>query len=177
MLTVREPGGTAEAEALRELVLGGEPGRWSAREEMLLMYAARAHLVRTLIAPALARGTWVLSDRFADSTLVYQGLAGGVPEQDIRQLHHLVLGDFNPDLTLILDIEPASGMTRVRSRAEALNQFERRQQAFYDDARAAYLHLASEEPQRCKVINAGQKPDEVFAQILNVVHENTGLEI
>ncbi len=174
VITVREPGGTPDAESLRDLVLGGEPGRWSPKEEMLLMYTARSTLVRTIIQPALARGAWVLSDRFADSTAVYQGMAGGVPMEEIRQLHHLVLGDFNPDITFIMDIEPDSGMRRVHSRAQALNQFELRDDAFYERARAAYLDIAKAEPQRCAVVSAFGSPDEVSARIWEVVKARAG---
>jgi len=87
----REPGGTPNAEALRDLVVNGEAGRWSALEEMLIMYTARSELVRTVIKPALAAGVWVLSDRFADSTTVYQGYAGGVALEKIEKLHQIVL--------------------------------------------------------------------------------------
>ncbi len=177
VVTAREPGGTPDAEALRSLVLGGAPGRWSPREEMLLMYAARAQLVRTVIRPALERGAWVLCDRFADSTLVYQGLAGGVPVADVRALHRLVLGDFNPGLTFILDLEPDQGMQRVHSRAEALNQFEQRDTQFYEKAREAYLRLAREEPERCVVIDAARPPDAVEAQIVDAIQARTGVQL
>ncbi len=177
VVMAREPGGTPDAEALRALVLGGAPGRWSPREEMLLMYAARSQLVRTVIKPALARGAWVLCDRFADSTLVYQGVAGGVPVSDVRALHRLVLGDFNPGMTFILDVEPGQGMQRVHSRAERLNQFEQREAQFYQDAREAYLRLAQEEPERCVVINADKAPDAVEAQILKAIKARTGVAL
>lgn len=177
VVIAREPGGTTDAELLRDIVLGGEPGRWSAKEEMLLMYAARSQLVRTVIRPALARGAWVLSDRFADSTLVYQGVAGGVPLDDVRALHRLVLGDFNPDLTFILDVEPARGMQRVHSRAEKLNQFEQRETQFYQDARSAYLRLAAEEPGRCMVIDAAMAEDAVEAQIVQAIRTKTGVDL
>ncbi len=174
VVITREPGGTPDAEIVRDIALNGEPGRWSAVEEMLLMYTARSQLVRTVIRPALDRGAWVLSDRFADSTLVYQGYAGGVDPDDVRKLHALVLGDFNPDITFIMDIAPDNGMRRVHSRAEVLNQFELRDDAFYVRARSAYLDIAAQEPERCAVINATQSPEAVADDILQVIIERTG---
>jgi dTMP kinase len=175
VVITREPGGTPDAEAVRDLVLGGEPGRWTAKEEMLLMYTARSQLVRTIIRPALARGAWVLSDRFADSTLVYQGYAGGVDPDEVRKLHHLVLGDFNPEITFIMDIEPTNGMQRVHSRAEALNQFEKREADFYAQTRQAYLDIAKAEPERCAVIHAAQDASKVSVDIVQTIKDRTGV--
>ncbi len=174
VVLAREPGGTPEAEMVRDLVLNGDPGRWTAMEEMLLMYTARSQLVRTVISPALARGAWVLSDRFADSTLVYQGYAGGVDPDEVRKLHKLVLGDFNPDITFIMDIEARGGMQRVHTRAEALNQFEKRDESFYENTRAAYLEIAKT-AERYVVIDAGQSQDMVGADIASVIKERTGV--
>jgi dTMP kinase len=175
VVITREPGGTPDAEAVRDLVLGGEPGRWNAKEEMLLMYTARSQLVRTIIRPALARGAWVLSDRFADSTLVYQGYAGGVDPDEVKKLHHLVLGDFNPEITFIMDIEPTNGMQRVHSRAEALNQFEKREADFYAQTRQAYLDIAKAEPERCAVIHAAQDASKVSVDIVQTIKDRTGV--
>ncbi len=177
VVVTREPGGTPDAEIVRDIVLGGEPGRWSAIEEMLLMYTARSQLVRTVIKPALERGAWVLSDRFADSTMVYQGFAGGVPMAEVRALHKLVLGNFNPDITFVMDIAPDSGMERVHSRAEVLNQFEKREAQFYEDTRNAYLDIAKAEPTRCAVINAAQKSQLVARDIMQVIQERTGITL
>ena len=177
VVITREPGGTDDAEAVRDLVLGGEPGRWSAKEEMLLMYTARSQLVRTIIRPALERGAWVLSDRFADSTLVYQGYAGGVDPDEVRKLHHLVLGRFNPDITFIMDIDPDSGMQRVHARAEALNQFEKRKSDFYEMTRNAYLDIAKAEPNRCAVIDAAQDATKVSGDIVLVIQDRLGVAL
>ncbi|PHS21882.1 MAG: dTMP kinase [Robiginitomaculum sp.] len=177
VVITREPGGTPDAEAVRDLVLGGEPGRWSAKEEMLLMYTARSQLVRTIIRPALERGAWVLSDRFADSTLVYQGYAGGVDPDEVRKLHDLVLGPFNPDITFIMDIDPNSGMQRVHARAEALNQFEKRKSNFYEMTRNAYLDIAKSEPNRCAVINAAQDATKVSMDIVQVIKDRLGIAL
>ncbi len=177
VVIAREPGGTPDAELVREIVLDGEPGRWTAKEEMLLMYTARSQLVRTVIGPALERGAWVLCDRFADSTMVYQGYAGGVSLETIQALHKLVLGDFNPDITFIMDIAPDSGMARVHSRAEVLNQFERREAKFYEDARHAYLSIAKAEPERCAIINAAQDATSVAVDIVQVIKDRTGIAL
>ncbi|VAV88474.1 Thymidylate kinase [hydrothermal vent metagenome] len=165
----REPGGTPNAEALRELVVSGEPGRWSALEEMLIMYAARSELVRTVIKPALKAGTWVLSDRFADSTTVYQGYAGGVSLARIAELHQIVLGSFQPDLTLLLDIPANAGLSRVQSRAQTISRFEKHQDSYYQQVRDGYLAIAKNEPERFKVIDATGTPEQVFAKITQFV--------
>ncbi|MBL4596040.1 MAG: dTMP kinase [Robiginitomaculum sp.] len=165
----REPGGTPNAEALRDLVVNGEAGRWSALEEMLIMYTARSELVRTVIKPALAAGVWVLSDRFADSTTVYQGYAGGVALEKIEKLHQIVLGSFRPDLTLILDVPIDAGLARVKTRAEIISRFEKQQQEYYDRVRSGYLTIAKNEPERCVVIDAQGTQDKVAHCIASVV--------
>jgi len=165
----REPGGTPNAEALRDLVVNGEAGRWSALEEMLIMYTARSELVRTVIKPALAAGVWVLSDRFADSTTVYQGYAGGVALEKIEKLHQIVLGSFRPDLTLILDVPIDAGLARVKTRAEIISRFEKQQQEYYDRVRSGYLTIAKNEPERCVVIDAQGTQDKVANCIASVV--------
>lgn len=168
-ITTREPGGTPDAEQLRNLVVNGAAGRWSAMEEMLIMYAARVQHVRTLILPALAEGKWVLSDRFADSTLVYQGLAGGLRIEKIRELHDLVLEGFQPDLTILLDVPAEIGMSRVDDRGETLTRFETRQLAFAERVRSGFLELAEEAANRIRVIDGRNSPEQAAKQIQNVV--------
>ncbi len=173
VVTTREPGGTPNAEAVRDLVMNGDVARWSATEEMLLMYTARSELVRTVIKPALRRGAWVLSDRFADSTTVYQGYAGGVPVASVLALHKLVLGDFQPDLTLIFDIDPKLGLSRVARRAEVSNRFEEQDLAYYDKLRRGYLEIARQHPKRCAVLDAAQSADDLFQHIVKTINART----
>ncbi|MCW5723691.1 MAG: dTMP kinase [Maricaulaceae bacterium] len=157
----REPGGTPGAEAIRELLLHGPVDRWSPVSETLLFYAARADHVQRVIEPALARGAWVLCDRFADSTAAYQGAAGGVDAARIAAIHKAALGDFGPDLTLIIDLDPAAGLSRTVQRGEAATRFERNGGGFHDRLRQAFLGIAAREPDRCAVLDGALAPEQL----------------
>lgn len=158
----REPGGTPLAEAARELLLHPPEGEaWSALAEALLVNAARRDHIEKLIRPALAAGKWVICDRFADSTRVYQSIDGGVEEDTLRAFERAVLGPTVPDLTLVLDVPMDVAQARRAGRAGALDTFERRPQRFHDAVRAAFLALAKAEPDRCRLIDASGSPDEV----------------
>jgi len=166
VIVTREPGGTPGAEDLRTLLLTGATDRWSPMVEALLMYAARVDHVERLIAPALARGAWVLSDRFADSTLAYQGTAGGISVDAIRSIHKAALGDFAPDLTLVLDLDPLVGLRRTVERGEDPTRFELLETDFHTKLRQAFLDIAHAEPQRCAILDASHSPDDVFKAAL-----------
>ena len=122
-IRTREPGGSDNAEAIRRLLLEGASDRWDSIGEALLLYAARRDHVMRLIEPALQDGKWVVCDRFADSTLAYQGYGRGVPLTELRTLHRFALGDFMPDVTLILDLPVAEGMARAARRAGGADRF------------------------------------------------------
>lgn len=165
----REPGGAPGAEEIRRLLVTGEPGKWDAITEALLMNAARRdHVIRT-IRPALARGDWVVCDRFYDSTLVYQGAAGGVPMTTLRSLIALAVEDTRPDLTLILDIDPESGLARAGTRSGPETRFERKGRAFHARVAQGFRDLASAEPERCALIDAAQPLEAVTRDILSAV--------
>ena len=164
----REPGGTAGAEAIRDLVLGGAVERWSHGVEALLMTAARLDHVERLIAPALAAGRWVLSDRFSDSTRVYQGIAGGLGRERIDALMDLFLPRPRPDLTLLLDLPVEAGLAR-RAGAGGGSRFEARDLAFHERVRTGFLELAAAEPARFVVIDAAEPEERVGARIERVV--------
>ncbi len=166
VVVTREPGGTPGAEDLRTLLLTGATDRWTAMTEVLLMYAARVDHVQRLIEPALERGAWVLSDRFADSTIAYQGTGGGIALDAIRAIHKTALGDFAPDLTLILDLDPLVGLRRTVERGEDPTRFELLDTEFHERLRQAFLDIARAEPERCAVIDAGYAPDLVFEAAL-----------
>ena len=153
----REPGGTPLAESIRGLVLarGEEPMPPSA--ELLLMFAARAVHVENLIRPALARGEWVLCDRFTDASLAYQGSGRGIDVAQIRAVSHVAHPGLAPDLTLLLDLEPAVGLHRARGRGDGGDRFEDEALAFFDRVRRGYLQLAQSEPTRFQVLD-GQLP-------------------
>ncbi|HUK00037.1 MAG TPA: dTMP kinase [Stellaceae bacterium] len=176
-LATREPGGAPGAEEIRKLLVEGEPERWDPVSEALLMVAARrVHLTAT-IGPALARGEWVVSDRFADSTIAYQGSAGGVKREELEALHRLIAGDFAPDLTLILDLPVAEGLARAKLRSGSETRFERKDRAFHEKLRQGFLEIARREPQRCVVIDAVQGVDAVHEAVLAAVRERLKVKI
>jgi len=151
----REPGGTPLAEAIRQTLLSVDGEAPVEMAELLLVFAARAQHLAKVIEPALARGDWVLSDRFTDATYAYQGAARGLSVEVISHLEQLVQSGRQPDKVLILDLPPAIGMARARSRGE-LDRFERENHDFYERVRAGYLQRAVAMPERYSVIDAGQ---------------------
>ncbi len=164
----REPGGSPGAEAIRELLVQGEPGRWDAVSETLLHFAARRdHYVRT-IEPALARGAWVVCDRFADSTMAYQAYGLGVEKSFVNGLYQQVLGDFAPHLTIILDLPVDEGLARARVRGGA-DRYERMDRDFHQRLRDGFLAIAEAMPERCAVIDASRDRDQVHDAVLALV--------
>ena len=171
----REPGGSAGAEAIRRLLLDGDNERWDAIGEALLFYAARRDHVTRLIRPALDRGVWVVCDRFADSTLAYQGYGRGLPLADLRALHRFALGDFAPDLTLILDLPVAEGLARAARRSGDADRFERLDAAFHERLRQGFRAIAADNPARCVVIDAAGDQGSVHRAVLATVAARLGI--
>jgi len=169
VIVTREPGGSPGAEAIRDLLVNGEGDRWSATTETLLINAARRDHIERVIEPALAAGAWVICDRFHDSTRAYQGAAGGVSPALIAALEATVLDGLAPDLTLILDIDPAEGLARAAGRGAGEGRFEAKGLEFHTRLRQAFLDIASREPKRCAVIKAAGHFDDVAARITTVV--------
>lgn len=172
VVTTREPGGSAKAEAIREALLAGTVKRHGPFAEALLFSAARIDHLDTLIRPALARGETVLCDRFSDSTRAYQGAAGGLDPALLSALERVVVGDTTPDLTLILDLDPAIGLARAKARAgegEGADRFEAEALGFHTRLRQAFLAIAAAEPERCVVVDAGLPPDAVEEAIAAVL--------
>jgi len=165
----REPGGSAGAEAVRRLLLEGAAERWDALSEALLFYAARRDHVARLIQPALQRGEWVVCDRFADSTLAYQGYGRGLKLPDLHALQRIALGDFAPDLTLILDLPVAEGLARAAQRPGDADRFERLDRNFHERLRRGFLEIAADNPGRCVIINAAGDVDGVHRAVLAAV--------
>lgn len=164
----REPGGSPGAEEIRALVLQGDPDRWSAETEILLFTAARRdHLERT-IRPALEAGKIVVCDRFADSTRMYQGLSRGDLRRLVDQLHDLMIGQ-EPDLTILIDMDPAVGLSRALSRNGVEERFESFGQELQEKMRAGFLSLAQEFPDRFRVIDGARVPEVVAKDVLSVV--------
>ena len=168
VVTTREPGGSPGADAIRALLLEGDPGRWSSLTEALLMYASRAdHLERTII-PALANGAVVISDRFADSTMAYQGLAGSLGENTVKTLHDIVVGNRDPDLTIILDLPVEHGLKRAVTRGGE-QRFESKGARYQEDVRQAFLEIARREPKRCTLVDARDDVDAVAERVFAAV--------
>lgn len=160
----REPGGTPLAEQVRGLLLDPLNKGMSADCELLLVFAARAEHLERVIRPALAAGEWVLCDRFTDATYAYQGGGRGLSQARICELETMIQGDLRPDLTLLLDVPVALGLSRAGERG-ALDRFEQEQADFFERVRQAYLQRAAAEPQRFRVIDASRSLAEVQVQI------------
>jgi dTMP kinase len=194
----REPGGSPGAESIRKLLVQGERDKWDSKTETLLLFAARSDHIKRLIKPALDSGIWVICDRFIDSTYAYQGSGRGVPHEFIRDLESLVLDGWRPDLTLILDIEPNTGLARTSGRALPLfdpslhnatdteakvadrrareeARFERFGVNFHRQLRSAFRDIATQNPDRCAIIDAGKSVIEVEHDIWLTVATRFGL--
>jgi dTMP kinase len=168
----REPGGSPGAEDIRRLVLTGDPDRWSPETEILLFTAARRDHLEKTIHPALARGEIVITDRFADSTRMYQGLRAPALRDTVDRLHELMIGT-EPDLTLLVDIDPAVGLARAQARAGDEMRFEDMGLATQAQMRAGFLDLAARTP-RFAVIDGAREADAVAADILTTVLARIG---
>ena len=166
----REPGGSPGAEQIRKLLVEGEPERWSPLAETLLFLAARADHVTRVIEPALSAGNWVICDRFIDSTVVYQGIARGLGAPRVRALQRAA-GALEPDLTIIVDVEPRAGLMRTQTRGKSENRFEQFDSGFHARLRDAFLEIAREEAQRCVLVDGSRSVDIVAADIWRVVSE------
>jgi dTMP kinase len=171
VVVTREPGGTTGAEAIRGLLVTGDAERWTPLSELCLFYAAREDHLARLIRPALAQGKVVLCDRFADSTRAYQGQAGGTGRDAVEALDRLIVGATQPDLTLILDIDPQIGLARAAARRGSEDRFEGKALAFHTALRAAYLEIARDNPKRCAVLDASLPPQDLLTQASNIVEQ------
>ncbi len=170
VVLTREPGGSAGAEEIRRLLVEGAPDRWSGETETLLFTAARRDHLERVIAPALAAGKVVISDRFADSTRVYQGAARGELRAFVDALHDLAIGR-EPDLTLILDMDPEVALARGLARRSGEDRFEEEGLAFQQKLRAGFLALAETEPARCRLIDARRDAEAIGADVIAAVRE------
>lgn len=177
VVLTREPGGSPGAEILRHVLLSGGAEPFGPEAETMLFAAARRDHLTTTILPALARGAWVICDRFADSTRVYQGHAGKVSLDFVMALERVTVGPDGPDLTLILDLPAKVGMARVASRGGTADRFEKEGLAFHNKLRQGFRSLVRSEPERCKLIDASADADVVADAIRNVVVEHFGLGV
>jgi dTMP kinase len=165
---LREPGGVAASERIRALVKDPS-ARIGARAEALLYAAARAQLVEEALEPLLARGAWVVLDRFVDSSLAYQGAGRGLGIVPVQEINEFATGGLTPDLTLLLAIEPALGRSRTESRPGTADRLELEQAEFFDLIAEAYAELAGADPDRIRTIDASRPPDEVLSAALDAI--------
>lgn len=169
VVLTREPGGTPEAEKIRDLLVQRDGGNWTPMAECLLFFAARQMHVETLIKPAIAAGKIVICDRFTDSTIAYQGYGHGFDISTIQQVAKLSLGDFKPDLTFVLDLPVADGLARSLKQKDMAggkenteDRFEKLKIDFHEKLRQGFLTIAKHEPSRCVVVDAGGSADDVY---------------
>jgi dTMP kinase len=168
LLVTREPGGSEGAERIRDLLLGGAEDRWTARAEALLFAAARADHIERTIRPALEDGTWVLSDRFLDSSLAYQGGAGELGIEQVRAINAFAIGDTFPDRTLVLALTEGGARARARDN-EMSDRIGGRSEIYHQKVDLAFRLIAAEEPERVKIIDASGSPEEVTRRLLDAI--------
>jgi dTMP kinase len=173
-LATREPGGAAGAEQIRTLLVTGRTDRWHPLTETLLHFAARQEHLEATVRPALAAGTWVVCDRFADSTWAYQCFGQGVPEATVQALRHLVVGPTEPDLTIILDLPVEVGLSRAGRRAGDETRYEAMGLDLHRRVSDGFREIARRHPARCVLLDAGGRIDEVQAAVRNAVRDRLG---
>ncbi len=171
VVTTREPGGTPEAEAIRDLLLTSENISWDGAEEVMLVFAARHAHIRSLIAPALARGAWVICDRFTDSTRAYQGHGKGVDAATIDALAAIAQGGLWPDRTVMFDMPVEGALARARDRAEQANRYDLLHADFHEKVRAGFHAIAQAEPERVRLIDAAPQADQVADAVLDALSD------
>jgi len=172
----REPGGTALGEEIRNILQHDQAGEAPCeRAELLLFEASRNQLVEKVIRPALEKGTWVICDRFMDSTTAYQGYGRGLPVDEVKAIHHFTVNGVTPDLTLLLDLEVETGFERIAQRflelGESADRFEQEERSFHERVRQGYLKLAEEESERFKTVDASQDPEAVSVDIWAILQK------
>ena len=177
-LATREPGGAPGAELIRRLLVDGPESRWEPLAEVLLHFAARREHVARTVWPALERGAWVVSDRFADSTMAYQGFGQGADRGAIDAIYRASLGRFAPDLTVVLDLPVELGLARARARENGgTSRYENMDPAMHERLRKGFLEIARGAPARCVVLDATDEPGAVAAAVSAVVSERLGAEL
>lgn len=179
VVLTREPGGSPGAEIIRNLLVTGSVDRWSNLSEVLLMYAARADHWQNTIKPALDNGSWVLCDRFADSTVAYQGYGRGVNREFLQLLYSNVVGNIEPDITFVFDLDVYEGVKRAKTRMEGNvvveGRFEAMDMEFHKRIRAGFLEIAKNHPKRCVVLQADAHPKVIHRRIVDILQEKGAL--
>ncbi len=182
VITTKEPGGTEVGQELRKLLVCGDKDKFDATAEALLYFADRRIHLTQKVWPALEQGKWVLSDRFADSTVAYQyyGYNKKLSKETLENLYKIAVGDFRPDLTFILDIDPKIGLARSFAKAEGMTvketRFESRQLEFHENMRRGFLEIAADEPKRCVVLNADKNIEDLHQDIIKELKERLDIK-
>lgn len=176
-ILTREPGGSPAAEDIRKLLVTGEPEKWDDMTELLLMYAARRAHLRDTVWPALAANQWVISDRYADSSRAFQGIAGNLGLDTVERVHDIAVGEFQPALVLILDLSESIALQRAEDRGGSENRFEKKGAAYHARVRDAFLQIAATDPARYRVIDAAQSRDQVSGAIIDAVNQRFELKL
>jgi dTMP kinase len=171
IVRTREPGGVPSAETIRDLLVNGETDKWRPLTETLLHFAARHEHISRLVQPALDRGQWVLCDRFADSTLAYQGYAQNIDLETIATLYRLAVGNLKPNLTIILDLPVEVGLERAEDRGIGGTRYEKMGIEFHKRLRVGFLQIAANNPHRCAILDATQSIEEISEYIMALVEE------
>ena len=176
-ILTREPGGSPAAEDIRALLVTGDPEKWDSMTELLLMYAARRSHLRDTVWPALEAGKWVISDRYADSSRAFQGVAGNLGLATVEKIHNIVVGDFKPALVLILDLPESIALERAHKRGDNEDRFEKKGNDYHARVRQAFLQIAASDPSLYQVIDADQTMNRVSADIIDAVNSRLGLQL
>ena len=176
-ILTREPGGSPAAEDIRKLLVEGDPEKWDSMTELLLMYAARRSHLKDTVWPALDRDEWIISDRYADSSRAFQGIAGELGLETVESIHRLTVGSFEPELVLILDLPYGVALQRAFSRGGKEDRFENKPEAYHAKVRQAFLQIAQLDDHRYQVVDANQSIDAVSAQIFNAVNQRFDLTL
>ena len=177
VVLTREPGGAPGAEEIRNLLVNGAVNRWTPLSEALLNYAARVEHLEKTIYPALNQKRWVISDRFVDSTMAYQGCGHGVEHSALNSLSKVVLGEFKPDMTIIFDLDLETGLARARARGEGEDRYESMGREFHERLRQGFLDIAFKDDERCCVIDASMPIDQVASSIRKLVSERLQVKL
>ena len=177
VVRTREPGGSPAAEEIRKMLVSGETQRWVPKTELLLHIAARVEHVASIVSPALLRGSWVVCDRFHDSTVAYQGHGHKLGTDMIDQLHQLLFGAFQPDLTLVFDLPVNIGLERTKRRGGGEDRYERMEMEFHERLRHGFLEIADRHLDRCAVIDAAKDEDEVYQDVIACVNATFSLAL
>ncbi len=175
--TTREPGGTEGAEKIRELLVQGSPNKWNGQTELLLHMAARFDHINRFIKPSLREGSFVICDRFMDSTIAYQAYGHKLGEQYVKLLSNLIFGNFTPDLTIIFDLDISIAMKRADKRDSTENRYEKMGESFHNNVRQGFLKIAKDNPYRCAVIDASLAEEEINSQIIKIIEQKFGINL